>query len=516
MTITDEDMKIIAASNLFNYEWYLYEYPDVAGSGIDPLVHYVQYGAFEGRLPFRGFNAANYLANLPTGEILNRNILAHYILHGSPADLLSKGQLTDFSLNAIKSAVDRMEAFPIYNVEDYLDLNEDVRRSSSKAEIHPTNHAVVFGLSEGRKIFMKTTVARVMGAAALVPFRPLPASVKKSAPLPPIGVFYSSAGNSFIKELAGDIVATLLEAGEDANLQDETSDIASRPPICIYVAPHEFFYLGRGRNWVREDVLRSGLMFTTEQPQTLWFDRSMLYILMSRAVIDIASQMTDVFRMAGIPALHFNPNIAPCTGWLRTDDLSHPLVRVLPKQAQILETPILKFSARSIDISFFGTASEHRERFFTKNAPFFADHDAFLYYRKLDIPLLERGPHAALSRVAGHVSMHSKISLNIHRDDNGFFEWHRIVKLGIASGSVVISEPCPPHPLFKAGTHYLEEAGRHITNVVEWLLKTKDGQEEAQRIQHNALALVSDYKLMTRNKRSLVDFIAEQCGVVEW
>ena len=74
----------------------------------------------------------------------------------------------------------------------------------------------------------------------------------------------------------------------------------------------------------------------------------------------------------------------------------------------------------------------------------------------------------------------------------------------------MVSEPCPPHPLFKSGTHYLEETGRHIINVCEWLLKTKDGQQEAQRLQDNALALVSDPEQMARNRGLLVDFIAAQ------
>ena len=510
ISVRDEDMMIITLSNLFKPDWYLQEYPDVAAAAFDPLVHYVQHGAFEGRLPFKGFAAKNYLENLPLGKKLNRNILAHYILYGSPEELLSKGRLTDFSLAAIVRAVDRLQQLPLYDAEDYSALNEDIRRDPSKAGHEPANHAVAYGFSEGRQIFRNTTVARVMGAAAMAPFKTPPASVKTHQPLPPIGVFYSTRGNSFIKEMAEYIVATLCEAGEDANLRDETSNIAFRPPICIYVAPHEFFFLGQGRQWVREDVLRTGLMFTTEQPQTLWFNRAMLYVLMSRAVIDISSQIAGVFQTAGIPALHFNANTLPCTAWLRPDDLSHPLIRVLPKRAQVLEAPISRFLDRPIDMSFFGNGSDHRDKFFIKGAPFFADYNTFLYYRKLDMPLIARGPHEALSRVAGHVSLYSKISLNIHRDDDEFFEWHRIAKLGIANGAVVVSEPCPPHPLFKAGTHYLEETGRHIINVCEWLLKTKDGQQEAQRIQDNALALVRDPEQISRNRRLLVDFIAEQ------
>jgi hypothetical protein len=46
-------------SGLFDAEWYLRHYTDVAGSGIDPLRHYVQFGAREGRAPNPTLLASN-------------------------------------------------------------------------------------------------------------------------------------------------------------------------------------------------------------------------------------------------------------------------------------------------------------------------------------------------------------------------------------------------------------------------------------------------------------------------
>jgi hypothetical protein len=223
--------------------------------------------------------------------------------------------------------------------------------------------------------------------------------------------------------------------------------------------------------------------------------------------------VTGIFREAGMPALFFNPNIAPCYRWLRPEDLSHPLVRVLPKACQAADVTMAKFAERPIDFSFFGTETEHRELFFTRNAAFLARFNAFLYYRKVESPLVAEGTHAALSRVAGHVGAHSKIALNIHRDSNGFFEWHRIAKLGMVSGAVVVSEPCPPHPVFKPGTHYLEESGRHILNLIDWLLNAEDGRKQAQIIQDNANAVVRNRDLAARNSHALIAFIHEHCGV---
>jgi len=512
-TVEEEDVMIIAASGLFDEAWYIKENPDVARSGLNPLFHYVRFGASEGRVPLKGFNAARYVANMAEREPVARNPLAHFVLHGGPDDLLSKGLLTGFSTSAIKMAMDRLNAMPIFKADEYIALNEDIKSRGGRLDVDPLNHALVYGFPEGRSVFLKTTVARVMGAAAALSFsaRAEPRSTKRLPQLPPVGVYYNTEGNAFIREIAEDFVATLREAGQDVVLLDQTAPKDDRRPVCVFVAPHEFFHIGDGRHWAREDILKSAFLFTTEQPQTMWFDRAMPYVLMARGIIDIAWQVTSIFREAGIPALFLNPNIRPCARWLEEEDLRHPLVRVLPKTCQRLDAPMLSYAERPIDISFFGTESEHREKFFTKNAPFFADYDAFLYYRKVESPLIAEGAHAALSRVAGHVSAHSKISVNIHRDSNGFFEWHRIAKLGMVAGSVVVSEPCPPHPIFKPGTHYLEESGRHILNLIEWLLKTEDGRRHAQTIQDNANAVVRNRDIAVRNSHALVSFIHDHC-----
>jgi hypothetical protein len=504
----DDDILVIAGSGLFDEAWYIAQNPDVARSGINPLIHYVQHGAAEGRVPFPGFNAARYVENLQSNERIRRNPLAHYILHGCADDLLAKGLLGQFSIPAIRLAMNRLAALPIFKAEDYLVLNEDARATGGIADVEPVNHALVQGFPEGRSVFMKTTVARALGAAAAKPFAPLP-DVRAAPALPEIGVFYNAAGNAFIREIAEDIAASLAAAGQKVRVLTEESAIEGRPELNIFVAPHEFFHIGRGRDWAREEILRDGFLYTTEQPQTLWFERAMPFVLMARAVIDIAPQVADIFGACGMPAAFFNPNVRPVTRWLEPGDLTHPLVRVLPKAARRVEIKPSKFADRHIEIAFFGTESEHREKFFAKNARQLAAYEAFLYYRKVESPLLAKGSHAALSRLAGHVAAHSKLMLNIHRDSNGFFEWHRIAKLGMVSGAVVVSEPCLPHPVFKPGVHYLEESGRHILNLMEWLLHDEDGQRHAQKIQNNANKAVRDADYAARNVNALLWFLAD-------
>ena len=46
-----DDIELVGASYLFDAEWYVGEYPDVAKLDIEPAEHYVMLGAALGRRP---------------------------------------------------------------------------------------------------------------------------------------------------------------------------------------------------------------------------------------------------------------------------------------------------------------------------------------------------------------------------------------------------------------------------------------------------------------------------------
>ena len=114
----------------------------------------------------------------------------------------------------------------------------------------------------------------------------------------------------------------------------------------------------------------------------------------------------------------------------------------------------------------------------------------------------------ALTRLAGHVAGFSKISLNIHQGEFGYFEWHRMVRLGMCSGSLVVSDPCLPHPSFIAGEHYLQESVRHIPDLLEWLLGTADGAREAERVRGNVEALMASAYDAKRTAAQMLRFLS--------
>ena len=73
----------IDSSGLFDAAWYLTQYPDVAAAGMNPVTHYITFGANEGRDPTPLFDTKWYLAQYPDVAAAGMNPLLHYVLCGA-------------------------------------------------------------------------------------------------------------------------------------------------------------------------------------------------------------------------------------------------------------------------------------------------------------------------------------------------------------------------------------------------------------------------------------------------
>lgn len=423
-----------------------------------------------------------------------------------------QGQVQWWTLAAATTRLKRLEVF---DVADYLRRNSDV----AAAGVDPYSHFIQSGGLEGRGRVDPEDLARLMGGLMLFDnaVRALPPpDVAGEADLPalvadvgPIGLFVSTQGNVFMNDLAQDLAGDLRSAGVAVQILDENADIDSRPGLCVYIAPHEFFTLGRGPAWIRDDVLFEGFVFSTEQIQTSWFNIALPFTLMARGMLDLCAQTADLFARIDMASLHVLPGVRHRPRPLTEQDRRHPFFAILPSAAKLDIDPSVPFRVRPIDISFFGTSSLRRDQFFARNAAFFAEYETFNYCRRPGRgPIRMQSEDGTLSRLAGHVCGHSKISLNIHQEEFGYFEWHRMIRLGMCAGSLMVSDPCLPHPSFIANEHYLQESARHIPDLLEWLLTTEDGKREAERVRANANMLITETYDVTHTMTELLSFFA--------
>jgi hypothetical protein len=82
-----QDYHKIAASPLFDKDWYLQNNPDIAAANVNPALHYLQHGGREGRAPGPHFKA--YMKATPDVVALGANPLLHFLETYRTADDVS-------------------------------------------------------------------------------------------------------------------------------------------------------------------------------------------------------------------------------------------------------------------------------------------------------------------------------------------------------------------------------------------------------------------------------------------
>ena len=90
MAILFREYELVANSGLFDAEYYLSANPEIAALNIDPLLHYVEQGAREGRRPSSDFDVAFYLEQCRLHGDEPSNPLLHFITIGAQEGMKTK------------------------------------------------------------------------------------------------------------------------------------------------------------------------------------------------------------------------------------------------------------------------------------------------------------------------------------------------------------------------------------------------------------------------------------------
>jgi hypothetical protein len=387
----------------------------------------------------------------------------------------------------------RIEASGLFTPEVYLSLHEDLRA----ARVDPWNHFLNHGLREARPFTNSEVVARLLSqmdrqldqscqdftAAAEHAFAEaddagIAALLRKKGTR--IGIFCSSRGDLFSRDIADLIARGLQEHGVEAVQRDETASRNERLNLRVFVAPHEFFYLGYGQAWAPLAGAANSVLYNVEQMQTQWFCRAFPLLLQAPLVLDINFQSAEVLRRAGCNVVHFMP------GHLPTARCAQPYI-------DIPEIGLIKgydFSQRSynwvesnrledrpIDILFTGRSTPRCEGIMPRLQKLSDNFRFICIDTHQNQPLTER-KHWSVSEIKCALGQRTKIMLSIHRDWLSYFEWSRMVMQGFWQGACVVSDPGMPNPIYQSGVHFLEENIDHIGELIAWLLGTREGKEK--------------------------------------
>jgi GT2 family glycosyltransferase/glycosyltransferase involved in cell wall biosynthesis len=135
---------------LFEPAYYLDRYPDVMGAKRNPLIHFLRFGGLEGRSPHPHFDSSFYLANRPDVLAEGANPLVHFLEHGA-----SEGQLPH----------------PKFDPTFYLTAYPDVAAAGMSA----VEHFARYGAAEGRLTYISDVASPPESylPSSMPPLRPL-------------------------------------------------------------------------------------------------------------------------------------------------------------------------------------------------------------------------------------------------------------------------------------------------------------------------------------------------------
>jgi hypothetical protein len=521
----------------FDPAYYRRQRPDIANSQTNPLTHFLEVGGKDGDSPNPFFDLAFYAASVPELAQTGMNALVHFLTRGAAE---GRAPHPDIDLAAYRSAHPDCPDDPVgtyryllthereatffapdpdsllarrhvgllrsglFAPRTYLDLNDDLNIGEPNA----FEHLIRRGLSEGRPFTNSDTVARliarmgpelgraqadahVAAGQALAGGEAEQLAAWFRARSAHVGVFCNTEGNFFMRDIAVLLVEGLRALGIAVELRDEDASRGEAFDLRVFVAPHEFFYLGRGRAW-RDVVGAPGsVLYNVEQPQTQWFCRGFQVLLKAPLVLDINFQTVEILRRIGFPAVHFMPGYLPSLSAAQPiEDVSDiDLARgynFARERHNWWENDSLE--TRPIDILFIGAGSPRRDKALARLLDLTDDHRFFCVYRQLSAPLTAKEETATSARTNCALGQRSKIVLNIYRDWVGYFDFSRAVQYGFWQGAAVVTDPSLPHPIYKPNVHFLQESTRHMGELIRWLLETPDGRRTLDATRSAAFA----------------------------
>lgn len=225
-----------------------------------------------------------------------------------------------------------------------------------------------------------------------------------------VKLFATSLGNHFMIEIAYIYAEGFEKNGINAEIAiDKIPSVNPRPELMqIVIAPHEFFNLFLDQKLapteVRE-VAQAVYMLSGEQPFTPWFELFCQRAKECKGVLDITEQTTKAFRSRGLPAIHL------------------PLGYASVFEAGVKDQP----ENQPNDLVFLGSYSPRRELFISRNADLFNRHNTHITITRLEKPKFLKTPGFYANEKRNQLLRSSKILINIHAEDNAYFEWLRVM-----------------------------------------------------------------------------------------
>jgi O-antigen biosynthesis protein len=297
-------------------------------------------------------------------------------------------------------------------------------------------------------------------------------------------LYTSSLGNYFFNEIRDLIGAGLVELGHSVERRDERSGFAPDTDWHLVIAPHEFCELGVGAALAKQAWPKNVILFNTEQPSSHWLKLSVKHFARAAAIWDINFESTLRLCKSGYDCEYLPLGYSHGSALLQEVERLplHSETRNVPVEIRNTSGFKRNFADRPFDLLFLGHGSTRREQYFTRHRERLQALKCYIHKPSATRPMIP-GQTTQMNTVTSvGLAQRSKILLNIHHGVDTYFEWHRIVLLGIAQRTLVLTEPCTLAPPFEPNRDFVEAPLEELSQRIEYYLGSSAGQAEALKI----------------------------------
>jgi hypothetical protein len=244
----------------------------------------------------------------------------------------------------------------------------------------------------------------------------------------------SEHGNVFMREIAEHFAEALVNAGRAAEvISDELPSVepGGSPLDNLVVAPHEFFVLFPADESAKRSAASAAVCINTEQPGTPFFDLAMGYAALGPVVLDINPWSLAAIRQLGMSAVHLP------LGYVPSIDEWHRQSR-----------------ERSVDFGLLAGRTPRREAFIGGAAGLLWEWRTDLRFFSWHRPATAAHQSFAAGSAKFRALADTRIMLNVHRGDEPYFEWARVVET-MANGCALATETSVGFEPLQPGVHML-------------------------------------------------------------
>ena len=281
--------------------------------------------------------------------------------------------------------------------------------------------------------------------------------------------------NAFFRELAEALHHELGQLGVGASIVSGEFPEPRPGLVNVLIPPHEYAELRRGE--LPFEQLGRTIFICAEQPGTHWFGSNLALTRLGGAIFDVNPASVRRMDELGIEAEHLPLGYTPL--WDCFDPGAEP----------------------AIDVTFLGRASKRRERLLSGWAGTLARHRC----RIVLSDNLRPNPASSESFVAGErkreLLADSKVLLNVHADEEPYFEWLRVLE-AIHCGAVVVSEWSTDYAPLVAGEHFLSGRPETLHQLAAQIL---DDGDRRRAMRSAAFELIRDQLPMRAAAERLAD-----------